>query len=676
MLKGFTLKNSKILFVLFFTLFISQKSYADSLDSLRTILAKTKSDSIKIAVLTQITEICNENEIYNYANQSLQIVESAYKKNKISFAYYNLEKARSLYNIGVYHFMFTSNYIETINHILKAIKLIEDKPNSTRNSDELLSSAYNTIAAAYMRIGNNELAEKYLLKSIVIDKKNGNENFLTNDYNNLGGAYYSLNKFDKAIYYFNLAISIDRKNNDTALLATRYCNIAEMYLTQRDFSKVQSYLDLALNNLQNNPENLHYFQYYKIKFKLFLLIDKMNEAKKIIPIIQKMKHVNNFEYADYLKYLHDYYIKIGDFKSALSAYKQYKTVEETAVNENIKVKSEVKQLTFDFEKKQLDEKNKSELELTKEQEKRQRQTFISISIFFICIVIAVFSFVFYKKLKLTQRQNKIIEQQNSKIQNQHQLLEVKNKSITDSINYSKSIQSTLLAHYNQFSTYFKESFVIYEPKDVIGGDFYWTQKIGNNLLVVVGDCTGHGVPGALISVLAIEALNKIYPTITDLNNIEELIKKLRNEFDKYYESASLVSIGIDLSIMYIDKTNNKITLGGSGSSMIGFNNNIMTKYKFDSYNIGGKLPAIYTNQTQQIELENNQLFYLFTDGIVDMKGGGLKKKYTIKNLEKLTEQLHQHSFDEQKSKIEQVISEWNEVSDRIDDITLLAIKLS
>jgi serine phosphatase RsbU (regulator of sigma subunit) len=662
--------------MLFFTVFIFNKNYADSLDSLKTILSKTKNDSVKIAVLTQISELCDESEIIAYANQNLQIIEKAFNDNKISLAYYNLEKARSLYNIGFYHFSFTSNYIETINYILNSIKLIEEKSGSNVEYQDLLSSDYNTIATAYMRIGKNELAEKYLLKSIVIDKKIGNDNYLSNDYNNLASAYYSLNEFDKAIFYFNLAITIDQKNKDTLLLPTRYCNIAELYLGKRDFGKVQTYLDLALNNLRSQSDSLNYFHYYKVKFKLFLLTNKINEAQKIIPVIQNLKHVNNYEYADYLKYLHDYYVKIGDYKSALSAYKQYKTVDEAAVNETIKVKSEVKQLTFDFEKKQLDEKNKNELELTKEHEKRQRQTFISIVIFLICIIIAVFSFIFYKKLKLTQKQNKIIEEQNSKIQIQHQLLEVKNKSITDSINYSKSIQSTLLAHYNQFNIYFNESFVIYEPKDVIGGDFYWTQKTDdNNLLIVVGDCTGHGVPGALISVLAMEALNKIYLTITDLSNLEELIKKLRDEFNKYYESDSLVSIGIDLSIIYIDKANNKVTLGGSGASIIGFKNNTITKYKFDSYNIGGKLPAVYTNQTQHIELENNQQFYLFTDGIVDMKGGELKKKYTMKNLENLIVSMQQISFNDQKSKVEQVIFDWNKDSEKIDDVTFLAIKL-
>lgn len=655
---------------------IFHKNYADSLDSLKTILAKTKNDSVKIAVITQISELCEDSEIITYANQNLQIIEKAFRDNKISLEYYNLEKARSIYNIGYYHFIYTSNFIETINHVLNSIKLIEGKSDLKVEYQDLLSSDYNTIASAYMRIGNSELAKKYLLKSIAIDKKMKNDNYLTNDYNNLAGAYYSLKEFDKAIYYFNLAITIDRKNKDTLLLPTRYCNIAELYLSKRNFSKVQTYLALALNNLRIQADSSNYFHYYKIKFKLFLLTNKINEAKKIIPIIQNLKHINNYEYADYLKYLHDYYVEIGDYKSALTAYKQYKAVDELAVNENIKVKSEVKQLTFDFEKKQLDEKNRNELELTKEQEKRQRQTFISIVIFLICIIIAAFSFIFYKKLKLTQKQNKIIEEQNSKIHHQHQLLEVKNKAITDSINYSKSIQSTLLAHYNQFNAYFKESFVIYEPKDVIGGDFYWTQKTDDkNLLIVVGDCTGHGVPGALISVLAMEALNKIYLTITDLNNFEELIKKLRDEFNKYYESDSLVSIGIDLSIIYIDKVNSRVTLGGSGSTMIGFNNHTMTKYKFDSYNIGGKLPAVYTNQTQQISLENNQVFYLFTDGITDMKGGALNKKYTIKNLENLLVSIQQISFDDQKSKVEQVIFDWNKDSERIDDITFLAIKI-
>lgn len=669
-------RGFKILLLLFFTIIISNRNYADSLDSLRTILGKTKNDSVKISFLRQIAELCNENEINNYANQSLQILENAYQKNKISLAFYNLEKARALYNIGVYHFLFTNNYIETIDHILSSLKLIDGKSNPSLETEDLLASGYNTLATAYLRIGKDELAENYLLKSVFIDSKNGNEEYLANDYNNLAGAYHLLNKFDKAIEYYNKAIFIERKSNDTSILAVRYCNIAKMYLKKRDLDMVWPYLYLAFNNLKNQEGKPAFFEYYEIKFKLLILTKKLNEAKAIIPLIEKIDHINDFEYANYLLYLHEYYIETGDYKSALTAYKQYKAAQDSAVNENIRVKSEVIQLTNDFEKKQLDEKNKNELKFTIEQDKRTRQTFISIAIFFICIVIAVFSFVFYKKLKLTQHQNKIIKQQRSEIKNQHQLLEIKNNAITDSISYSKSIQSTLLAYYNQLNTYFSESFIIYEPKDIIGGDFYWTQKNGNNLLVVVGDCTGHGVPGALISVLAMEALNKIYPTIVDFNNLEELIKKLRTEFNKYYEADSLVTIGIDLSIIYIDRDNNKVTLGGSGSGIIEFNDQGMTKYKFDSYNIGGKLPAIYTNQTQQIDLENNQVFYLFTDGIVDMKGGELKKKFGIKNLQNLLISMQSIPFNDQKLKVENEIFDWNKGSEKIDDITFLAIKIS
>ena len=665
-------RHCRIFLMLLFGLFLSVRGFADSLDSLRTILGKVKNDSVRISVLRQITEICDEDEINNYANQSLSILENAFDNHKISLRYYTIEKARAFYNIGVYHFLFTNNYIETIDNILKTLKLIDGKPNPTMDEEDLLASSYNTIATAYMRIGKHELGEKYLLKSVVIDKKLDNMANLANDYNNLAGAYYLLENFDKAIFYYNEAITLERKESDTSMLAVRYCNIARMYLMNRNLVKVQEYLNLASNNINGNDDSPSLFEYNKIQFKLFILTGKLKEAGQIIPHIKKTKHINDFEYADYLGYLHDYYVAIGDYKSALEAYKQHTTVQDAAVNENIKVKSEVKQLTFDFEKKQLEEKSENELILTKEQEKRKKQTFISIAIFLICLIVIVFSIIFYKRLKLTQHQNKIIKQQRSEIQTQHQLLEVKTKAVTDSINYSKSIQSTLLSHYNHLKT--EKSFIIYEPKDIIGGDFYWTQKNNDNMLVIVGDCTGHGVPGALISVLAIEALNKIYATMNDYSDLHGLIKNLRKEFNKYYESDSLVSIGIDLSIIYFDKEHNKIILSGSGSSIISFNNNVMTRYKFDSYNIGGKLPAICNDQTEELEM-SEQVFYMFTDGVIDMKGGELNKKFSMKNLETLLQLTHSLQFTDQKKKIGDTFNNWNQNSDKIDDITFIGISV-
>ena len=248
------MKKNKRLLILFFAMCICKIFYADSLDSLKIILAHCKNDSTKIALLTQISELCSENDIIHYADQNLKIIENAYIDKKISLEYYNLEKARAIYNIGYYHFSFTSNYIETINQVLNSIKLIEGKCVSNVEYQDLLSTDYNTIATAYIRIGKNDLAKNYLLKSVEIDKKIGNDNYLTNDYNNLASAYYSLKDFDKAIFYFNLAISIARRNNDTLILAVRYCNIAEMYLTKKNYDQVETYLKLTLNNLKNQPQ--------------------------------------------------------------------------------------------------------------------------------------------------------------------------------------------------------------------------------------------------------------------------------------------------------------------------------------------------------------------------------------------------------------------------------------
>lgn len=654
---------------------INQDLLSANLDSLINLLPKTKSDSVKISMLAIISEECSEVDILNYANQNLSLIENAYNRKSITFDYYETEKARAYNNIGVYYYSVSANYLEAIDYFLKSISLLEKKINSNQDIDELLSSAYNTIATTYLKLDKYKLAEIYFIKSISLDKKTGNKQYLANDYNNLAALYVTINSFDKALQYFNLSLAIALEDNDSLSIRTRYCNIAALYLRKGAYDLAEVNLEKGFDYLKNQKDSSFFYFPTITKFSLLTQLKKYKEAEKLIPVLEKYKNDNLSDLSNYYKLLYVFYEETGNYKLALQNYKQYKVLSDSVVNETIKNKSEIKQMGFNFEKKQLAEKNKNETLFIQETEKRRKQTYITFFILFVSIVVGAFSVIFYKKFKLTQKQNKIIEDQKSKIISQHQLLEVKNKAITDSINYSKSIQTTLLANNNKFNSYFDETFLIYNPKDIIGGDFYWAHEIDNNLLIVVGDCTGHGVPGALISVLAIEALNKIVATNPGLEELGELIKKLRADFNQYYESGSLVSIGVDLSIIYIDKDKNEITLAGSGATITRLKDNSLSKFKFDSINIGGKLPVSYTCQTIKLPLNKNDVFYLYTDGILDMKGGEFSKKFTSKKLDELFLKVANFSLAEQKEYINQVIHDWNYNSERIDDITMLAIKI-
>ncbi|OFY87307.1 MAG: hypothetical protein A3F72_17570 [Bacteroidetes bacterium RIFCSPLOWO2_12_FULL_35_15] len=654
---------------------INQDFLSTNLDSLINLLPQIKNDSVKISMLATVSEECSEVDILKYSNQNLLLIENAYNRKSITFDYYETEKARAYNNIGVYYYSVSANYLEAIDYFLKSISLLEKKSNSNQDIDELLSSAYNTIATTYLKLDKYKLAEIYFIKSISLDKKTGNKQYLANDYNNLAALYVTINSFDKALQYFNLSLALALEDNDSLAIRTRYCNIAALYLRKGAYDLAEVNLENGFDYLKNQKDSSFFYFPMITKFSLLTQVKNYKEAEKLIPFLEKFKTDNLSDLSNYYKLLYVFYEETGNYKLALQNYKQYKTLSDSVVSEAIKNKSEIKQMSFNFEKKQLAEKNKNETLFIQETEKRHKQTYITIFTLLISIVVGAFSIVFYKKLKLTQKQNKIIEDQKSEITNQHQLLEVKSKAITDSINYSKSIQTTLLANNNKFNSYFDETFLIYNPKDIIGGDFYWAHEIGNNLLIVVGDCTGHGVPGALISVLAIEALNKIVATNPGLEELDELIKKLRDNFNQYYESSSLVSIGVDLGVIYVDKDKKEIILAGSGATITQLKDNALSKFKFDSINIGGKMPVSYTYQTIRLPLNKNDVFYLYTDGILDMKGGEFSKKFTSKKLEELLLSITDLSLAEQKEYINHVIHHWNFNSERIDDITMLAIKI-
>ncbi len=273
----------------------------------------------------------------------------------------------------------------------------------------------------------------------------------------------------------------------------------------------------------------------------------------------------------------------------------------------------------------------------------------------------IVGFALFNRFRITQKQKQIIEAQT--------------KNIQDSISYSKDIQTIFLKPLANDNSYFKKSHLIYKPKDVVSGDFYWYKEIADNLFIIVGDCTGHGVPGAIISVLAIQYLEKLVPQISNPKNLHLLSAMLREEFNVYYSQGSRVSIGLDYSVLCINKTEKTIYFSGSGASnLIKDATQKVIIERFDSINIGGRAPAIYNPQTVVYHRSSVDAICLYTDGIIDQKGGSEKKKFGTNQLKKLFENINIHNGDSI-TKLDATLDEWCGGNEQVDDMTLLALEL-
>lgn len=289
-----------------------------------------------------------------------------------------------------------------------------------------------------------------------------------------------------------------------------------------------------------------------------------------------------------------------------------------------------------------------------------------------------FYLVYQVKLTNTKYKNDILKErqeivnQNKKIERQVEIIEDAHKEITDSINYSKRIQSAILPSNERLKQLLPNSFVLYKPKDIVAGDFYWVEKNNDFTYFAVGDCTGHGVPGAMMSVICTNALNRalnefnaVYPNEILDKTRELVIKSLKTNHDS-------VKDGMDIALCAI--INNTLFYAGANIKLYIVKGDKLLEYNPDKQPIG-----IYINQHQpftlnKIDISINDQIYLVTDGYVDQFGGDRKKKFKTVQLKKLILTASKSTLNQQKEHFNSVFENWKGTLEQIDDICILGIK--
>lgn len=256
----------------------------------------------------------------------------------------------------------------------------------------------------------------------------------------------------------------------------------------------------------------------------------------------------------------------------------------------------------------------------------------------------------------------------------------KNEDITSSITYGKRIQEAMLPEISKMKQEFTDCFVLNKPKDIVSGDFYWFDKLGDHVLFAIADCTGHGVPGAFMSMIGIDLLNQIADdrSITTpaevLHSLDAKIKKALKQTGDSNETTD----GMDIAFCEFKKDNsNKVTLNYSGAyrPLWLIRNNELIEFKADKYSIGGDVTADKTFTEYSIQIEKEDVFYMFTDGCIDLFGGNKGKKFRANGLKDVLLKIHQLPMSEQEEIISQIFSEWQGDLEQVDDMLIMGFKI-
>jgi serine phosphatase RsbU (regulator of sigma subunit) len=255
-------------------------------------------------------------------------------------------------------------------------------------------------------------------------------------------------------------------------------------------------------------------------------------------------------------------------------------------------------------------------------------------------------------------------------------LEIKDKDLTDSLIYAQRIQEALLPSQTYFSRHFSDSFILFRPKDIVSGDFYWIGEKGEKIFVVAADCTGHGVPGALMSVIGHEVIEK---TINDIGieNPSEILGVLNRALEKTFSRekniGTIIRDGMDVGICVIEKKNRKLQFAGAFFPLYLIRNKSLIEIRGDKIIIGMN-PEGVPYKNHELDLQEDDVFYLFSDGYVDQFGGKENKKFMYRRFRYLLLNIHSYPFSDQKAVLDENIRSWMGKNQQVDDMLVIGFK--
>ncbi|MFT4603099.1 MAG: serine phosphatase RsbU (regulator of sigma subunit) [Arenicella sp.] len=549
-----------------------------------------------------------------------------------------------------------------------------------------VASSYNDIGVIHYYRGEDSLAKYYLNLSGEIFKELQDTGGLAIYYNNLGNVYFEAGDGEGALEMYKKGYGYDQYLNNPEGEAVSLCNIGETYAFLGDFSQAEESLLLALIIAEDLDDSwtltvplMSLGDLYKQTGEYHKAIHVLNRSLKLSQEIEALA-----EQAQTIKLLYEINKAQNNFPGALSFLEQLRTIEDSIFNEDSESLLKEMEMQYQVEDKQKEiellNKESQIQTLTHEQEiedgkGQQRILIISIVGIAIFLIVMIGGFVLKKKANnKLQEQNDVILNKNSELNIAYEQIEEKNNEILDSIRYAKRIQSAILPARDKITEFLPDSFVLYLPKDVVAGDFYWLEQVGNKTLFASADCTGHGVPGAMVSVVCNNGLNRSVREhgLNEPGKILDMTRKIILE--EFGKSEEKVNDGMDIALCCLDgKT---LTYAGAHNPLwiIKKGANEIFEIKADKQPVGKFDKAVpYTTHT--VELETGDTIYLSTDGYADQFGGEKGKKLKTANFKKLLLSLTNRTMSEQHSRLNDAFEEWKDAIEQIDDVCVIGVRI-
>lgn len=580
---------------------------------------------------------------------------------------------------------------------IKASEIFEKTQN-----EEGIANTSNNIGLTYAQMGEFKKSLGYFIKSYESHKKLGNQYGMGNTSNNIGLVYANTGIADTAEYWLKVAMEHWKTIEDLRGQAMTLNGLGRLMLQIENTNSAIEYYKKSIEICETLNDNYGLCQnlislgelydvsgYYSTALQYYFdalkLSESMENVRKQAAIHERLSNL---------------YYNIGEYKKTADALRTYNMLKDSIIRD------ENREIIADMREKYESEKKEKELlqkdfEITqKEQENEKERNFRNVLLGGLS-ALAILIALIYRSYRIKRKSNHIITEKNKLLEhanqeisaqrdeieaqrdlvvNQRDLILEQKKDITDSIEYAFKIQSAIFPDPDDIRIILKDFFIFYKPRDIVSGDFYWINKKDKQIIIIAADCTGHGVPGAFMSMLGIAYLNEIVNK-ENITSPDKILNRLRENIIIALKQHGLTAEqkdGMDIVAISINTETLNLSFAGANNPLYLIKNKEFMEIK------GDKMPvSIHYNMVpfnlHTIEIAKNDILYLFSDGFPDQFGGPNGKKFKYKSFKELLKNISNEPMYEQKRIMEHTFNKWLRSDDykyeQIDDVLVMGVKI-
>jgi len=638
-----------------------------------------------------------------YYNLALEIHEKVGSKKEI---------AALCLNLGILK-ADEGNYNEAVAYFIKGLENFKSLNHNTG-----IIQSYHRLGELYSAEGNFKLALDYFANSLEISQQMNSKTYIAASYIRIADVYTMQSNNAEAFITYLKSLEIRKQTKEKSGIAESYLRIGNI-LQKLNTSQIDSLIEfsLELGSINENFKLLlidHHkdealLEIYKKSIDISIdvgwaygegqvylglsdLYENKEEYDKSLLYAQKTfdlaKEINEISLImSSSKLLYKKYKKKGNSELSLEMYELYNLLADS-IGENEIKKALIKQeYKFEYEKKSIadslrnEEDSKiQELKIAKQElEIKQKKTQQNYLIGGLALIV-IFSIVLWRKMQQTGKQNVKIEAQKEALESQMNIVQLQkneigkqHKQITDSIDYARNLQKSVLPSRLNVASVFPQNFIFFQPKDVVSGDFYWTATVGDLNFLVVADCTGHGVPGAFMTLVANNILNEIIKdkVSTPLSIVQKLHKLIKLKVGG--SEDAVVKDSLDIGLISYNRETNEVRFVGTHSGLYWVSDGTLSVIKGDRANIG--YDEKIEIQEHVIQVSSGDMLYMHTDGFPDQKGGPKGKKFYQKPIRNMLLDGHSLALDKQEAIVNKKFNDWKADKEQIDDVCLVGIRI-